>query len=552
MRALGFEVAAPLTAAVADPAAVACAAAATAAAAKPPAVPPAKPSAVPPAVASAAVSGVASVPGSAAAPKIPAVASAVAGQNPVGASSAPAHPHPSTAAHPPVSAPAHPHPSAATGGLPAREYHARYGSRVPFVDLSAQRPSAKADPAAELLALPFPARARAGFRADAPAGVGDLLAMAYGVTRIDWRGNGIRPGRPLPSGGGAYPGELYLGAGFGLCHYLPTAHALERLDAADPRGALVDCLEARPEQPPALVLVFTSRHEANLAAFGGFGHRLQALDSGVLAGQALALVEAAGSTARVHSRFDAPRLGALLGLDPAAESVRAVVTAGPAARESGAVPAFSTDPGAVRAGLPRRIMARHTAREGFEPISVPLQRVMEILDAAAAPIPGDAGSVPGGAEPCAALELYCLAHRVDGLEPACHRRNPSTGELVRVNGLSGAPTALFPAGGEGELAQFQAACALLVAGDYESGYRAHGDRWYRMLNLYAGIAAQRLGLAATAAGLGSSLRCDYQIKSADRLIQATSGRTVLLVALLGVERGAAAPGHRLLLGGYGS
>lgn len=468
-----------------------------------------------------------------------------------------------------VSAPLSPaaHPSASTGGLSPREYHARYGSRVPYVDLSALNPGAKSHPAAELLALPFPARARTGFRGDTPEGVGDLLALAYGVTRIDWRAEGIRPGRPLPSGGAAYPGELYLGAEFGLCHYLPTAHALERLGSADPRRALVDCLEERPQEPPALVLVLTSRHEANLSAFGGFGHRMQALDSGVFAGQALALVEAAGAAAFVHSRFDAVRLGALLGLDPTAESVRAVVTAGPAAvGEPGAVPAFSTDPGARQAGLPRRIMARHSAREGFEAISVPLQRITEILDAAAAPIPGDAhldhgggGAYAGGATtPGDALEFYCVAHRVDGLASACHRRHPVTGEFAPVGGGAGgagvdAPSAqLFPTGSPGELAQFQAACALLVAGDYELGYGVHGDRWYRMLNLYAGIAAQRIGLAATAAGLGYSLRCDYRVSAADRLIRAAGGRTVLLVALIGLERGDAAPGHRLMLGGYGS
>jgi SagB-type dehydrogenase family enzyme len=455
--------------------------------------------------------------------------------------------------------------AAATAGLSAREYHARYGSRIPFVDAAALQPSAKAHPEAALLPLPFPARARAGFHPDTPAGIGDLLALAYGVTRIDWCAGGIRAGRPLPSGGGVYPGELYLAAGFGLCHYLPTAHALEQLDAAPGRGGGGAGRVARRAPPPALVLVFTSRHEANLAVFGAFGHRLQALDSGVLAGQALALVEAAGAEGFVHSRFDAARLGALLGLDPDAESVRAVVTAGRADAEPGAVPAFSTDPGALRAGLPRRIMARHTAREGFEPISVPLPRVLEILDSAALPIPGDLR--PGrAAEPTGPtleaidrLELYCVANRVDGLAPACHRRNPASGELHEIGGAgtagagtAGAPAALFPTGSAGELAQFQAAGAILVAGDYELGYRLYGDRWYRMLNLYAGILAQRIGLAATAAGLGSSLRCDYQVKSADRLIRASAGRTVLLVALIGVERGATAPGHRLMLSGYGS
>ena len=436
-----------------------------------------------------------------------------------------------------------------TGGMPARAYHSAYGSRVPFIDLSAPRPAAKSYPDAELLRLPFPPRARTGFHGDGPDGVADLLALAYGVTRVDWHAEGIAAGRPVPSGGAAYPAELYLAAGFGLCHYLPTAHALERLETADLRREILDCLEARPANPPELVFLITARHRANLGIFGAAGHRLQALDAGVLAGQGLALAEAAGAETFVHTRFDAARLGALLGLDPAEESVRVLITAGAARGEPAAVPAFSTDPGALHAGLPRRIMARRTARAGFEPISVPLQRIHEVLDAAAREIPGDVHS--GRGQEFAGLDLYCLAHRVDGLEPACHRRSPNTGELLRVRDTA-EPTSLFQAGSAGELAQFQASCALLVVGDYEHGYRSYGERWYRMLNLYAGITAQRIGISATAAGLGSNVRCDYQLKVADRLIHASPERTVLTVVLIGAERDTLPPGHRLLLGGYGS
>ena len=436
-----------------------------------------------------------------------------------------------------------------TGGMPARAYHASYGSRVPFIDLAAPRPAAKSHPGTELLRLPFPPRARTGFHADGPDGVADLLALAYGVTRVDWQAEGIAAGRPLPSGGATYPAELYLAAGFGLCHYLPSSHALERLEVDDARREVLDCLEARPVTPPELVFLITARHRANLGTFGAAGHRLQALDAGVLAGQGLALAEAAGAETFVHTRFDAARLGALLGLDPAEESVRVLITAGAARGEPAAVPAFSTDPGALHAGLPRRIMARRSARDGFEPISVPLQRIHEVLDAAAREIPGDVHT--GRGYEFAGLDLYCLAHRVDGLEPACHRRSPNTGELLRVRDTT-ERAALFPAGSAGELAQFQAACALLVVGDYEHGYRSYGERWYRMLNLYAGITAQRIGIAATAAGLGSSVRCDYQLKVADRLIHAAPGRTVLTVVLVGAERDTVPPGHRLLLGGYGS
>ena len=458
---------------------------------------------------------------------------------------------------PPVTAPAAFPNGAETGGAAARRYHLVHGSKVPYTDLSAVRPSAKSYPDAELLPLPYPPRARTGFSAERPEGLGDLLALAYGVTRIDWSAKGIRAGRPLPSGGGVYPGELYVAAEFGLCHYLPSAHALERLHEVDPdRGvvedvveSIVDCLASPPEERPKLVLVLTTRHAANLAGFGSFGHRLQALDTGVTAGQALALLEAAGARARVHSQFDEARLGRVLGLEPAAESVRAVITAGPGLDEPTAVPAFSTDPGASQAGLPRRIMARHTARDGFEPVSVPLQRILELLEDAALPLPTDV-RIGRGAQ-FAELELYCLAKRVDGLAAGCHRRNPANGGLEPA-GEKADPRTLFQSGGRGELAHFQAACALFVAGDYEHGYRVHGDRWYRMLNLHAGILAQRIGIAAAGLGLGSSVRCDYQVKAADRLINAPSDRTVLLTVLIGVERGAGAPGHRLLLGSHGS
>ena len=436
-----------------------------------------------------------------------------------------------------------------SGGTAARSYHTEHGDHPSFVDLAALRPGAKSYPDAEAIPLAFPPRARIGFRADTPHGLGDLLALVYGFTRVDWGEGGIKAGRPLPSGGAAYPGELYLAAEFGLCHYLPSAHSLERVQNADFRRQIVDALGAHPAERPVVILLLTSRHEANLPAFGSFGHKLQTLDTGVMAGQALSLFEAAGAEVGVHTRFDEAKLNQLLGLDPEVESIRAIVTAGLGNDEPVPVPAFSTDPGASQAGIPRKIMARRTAADGFEPVSVPLARVLEILDVAAQEIPSDIRS--GHGAEFASIDLYCIANRVDGLAPACYRRSPAAGALVKVRDTTD-PKLLFPAGGDAELAHFQAACALMIVGDYEHGYRVHGDRWYRMLNLQAGILAQRIGLAATGLGLGSMLRCDYEAKVADRLIHAAPGRTVLVTTLVGLESGVGKPGHRLLLGGYGS
>ncbi len=421
---------------------------------------------------------------------------------------------------------------AETGGAAARRYHARYGSVLPAIDLAASNTPPKHHPGTPLIRLPFPPFARSSAPAAGPEGLGDLLALLYGVTRIDWSAVGVAADRPVPSGGGAYPGEVYAATAAGLYHYLPTAHALEQLSDTDRRSELTGHLAQPPSRQPELILLITARQDANLPRYGPFGHRLQALDTGVLAGQALTLLTSAGAGPAAHTRFaDAP-LNRMLGLDAAAENVHVVVTSGPAAELAPT----------------RAVLDRRSARSGFEPVAIPSARLAEVLNQAAAPVPLDHPGGPGTHG--AAAELYCVAGRVAGLEPGCHRRDPRTGELRPV-APGAAPRDLFPRTGPGELAGFEAACAVLVVGDYEHGYPGYGDRWYRMLNIRAGIVGQRLGLAAARAGLGLGLRCDFVTEQTDPVLGAPPGRTALLSALIGVERGSGAPSQHLIpVGGH--
>lgn len=424
-----------------------------------------------------------------------------------------------------------------TGGAAARRYHARYGSVLPAIDLTASNTPPKHHPATPLIRLPFPPFAPSSPPSPSsagPEGLGDLLALLYGVTRIDWSATGVAASRPVPSGGGAYPGEVYAATAAGLHHYLPTAHALELLRSADLRAELTGHLAEPPAQQPELILLITARRDANLPRYGPFGHRLQALDTGVLAGQALTLLASAGGRPAAHTRFADGPLSRMLGLDPAAESVHVVVTSGPVVVTSG--PAADLAP-------TRALLDRRSARSGFEPVAVPAARLAEILHQAAAPVPLDH---PGGPDTHgAAAELYCVAGRVAGLEPGCHRRDPRSGEFRSV-APGAAPRDLFPPGGPGELAGFEAACAVLVVGDFEQGYPEYGDRWYRMLNIRAGILGQRIGLAAARAGLGAGLRCDFVTERTDPVLGAPPGRTALLSALIGVERGSGAPQDQLI------
>ncbi|MFI5698719.1 nitroreductase family protein [Streptomyces xanthochromogenes] len=416
--------------------------------------------------------------------------------------------------------------AAETGGAAARRYHARHGSVLPAIDPAAGSTAPKHHPGVPVLPLPFPPifPSLPGGRGPAAAAerLGALLALLNGVTRVDWTGAGVGAGRPVPSGGGTYPGEVYMATASGLCHYLPSAHALELLDSADLRAEVVRALGRPPLDPPETVLLITSRVDANLARYGPFGHRLQALDTGVLTGQALTLLESAGATPTAHAVFADEELGRLLGLDATAERVHAVVVAGAS--------------GAITPAAP--LLRRRTARSGFEPAAVPLPALLSVLAEAAGPISMDHAAPVD----CA---LYVVAHRITGLEPGCHRRDARTGALIPVTDGS-TPRRLFPPNGPGERAGFEAACAVLVTGDYESGYPRHGDRWYRMLNLRAGVIGQRIGLAAARAGLGAGLRCDVDIRAADAVLGTHTHRTTLLAVLLGHERGSGTPAFSLL------
>jgi SagB-type dehydrogenase family enzyme len=428
--------------------------------------------------------------------------------------------------------------SAETGGYAARRFHAEHGSPLPVMDLAARNTSPKVYSGAKILGLAYPPPAWNGVDATHPEGLNCLLTLLYGANRIEWSRGGVGIGRSVPSGGGAYPGELYLATEFGLCHYLPSTHALELLRPDDLRVELADLLRPAPEPRPEVFLLFTSRHDANLARYGGFGHRLQALDTGVLAGQASALLNAAGMRARVHGIFEDERLGRSLGLDPAVESVRAVVTAA----YPDAVGDQDTNAGV--ADVVARTLRRHTPRSGFAVAPIERARLVSLLDEADVATPVDFSADLGvDATVPTEPDLHCVAGRVSGLPAGCHRFDRASRDLLP--GLAAVtPRALFAPGSPGELAGYESACAVLITGDYEHGYAKYGDRWYRLLNLLAGILGLRISLAAAGAGLAAGLRCDFITPQADRLL-GDPDRTVLMTVLIGHERAAPTPSYPL-------
>ena len=425
-------------------------------------------------------------------------------------------------------------------GAAARRYLGT-GDRPPPrtgpVDWSAMPAPFKTYPGVARIALPYP------FGPPAPdllcrRAIGDIAGNLLGLNRIRWLPDTeldrisrtelvpreilspVLTGRPVPSGGRLYPSELYLATGplpdlpAGLYHYAPALHALERVRDGDVRTAVTQALGCAAV--PDLVLMVTAVFWRNAFKYGEFGYRLQTLDAGVLAGQALAVAGAAGLDAAVHVDFGDEPLDRLLGLDPARESCHLVVTlTGP-----GLPPGSLTPQGEVAraevGGPPREVLplsaALHAASVQHRPRYAVAAGPTRPDGTLAAGIPRRSSPTQGfrptaigaheltamAAQATADTALYLAALRVRETEMGWYRWD--RGDLVPLR--AGDPTPHLTA-------HRDAAVVFVPYGDDEPGFARHGDRWYRMRSIDAGLVAQRICLAAAALGLAGHIRCDY-------------------------------------------
>lgn len=166
---------------------------------------------------------------------------------------------------------------------------------------------------------PLPGASQEKARQRQPFGAaqfGQMLAAIYGLTRQRWTGaesyNAIAAGstlpildphthpfkqdllRPVPSGGGLYPCEVYavIGAGqtlpAGVYHYDPVHHALDVIQDVEtcsgqgnqPLTALLETLLEPPACNADFALVLSCFFWKNAFKYGEFAYRLQGLDLG--------------------------------------------------------------------------------------------------------------------------------------------------------------------------------------------------------------------------------------------------------------------------------
>jgi SagB-type dehydrogenase family enzyme len=153
-----------------------------------------------------------------------------------------------------------------------------------------------------------------------------LLRHAYGLGESYRMGEWAAFNRPVPSGGGCYPLELYLfvrqvdGVEAGTYHYCVRDHALELLGAVPSLNLVEELFLGQPWLARAQVVLVVSAVPARLLhRYGERGYRYLLLEAGHVGQNLSLLATATGSGSLCLGGFLDDALTTVLGLDPMLE-----------------------------------------------------------------------------------------------------------------------------------------------------------------------------------------------------------------------------------------
>ncbi len=420
-----------------------------------------------------------------------------------------------------------------------------------------------------------------------------LLFLTGGVTRVADRGGEQMFFRAAPSAGALYPVETYVGcAGVdgledGLYHFEPVEFVLRRLRAGDVRPVLGAACASGSPATAMVDLVLTGIPWRTAWKYDLRGYRHLFWDAGSMIANALAAATSHGLSGEVLTGFVDEAVDHVVGVgsggpQPFTEFTLAVVCGGGAGEEDGPGSDAADDvdaggelapvtaevaplsrehveipglaevhdagrlPGGAAVTAWRREMVRAevegaatdvgtmpptdasiddvVVRRGstrrFDPDHVAEPAIIEEgVPAARLPVRADAI-----AEGRALLRHLLAVHAVEGMEPGTYVAEGD--ELERVGDVSRGSTAHLcldqPLGGSSALTAFHVT-------DLDTLLDAGGARAYRVAQLEAGIAAERLQLAAFTAGLGGTGLTFYDDEIRRRF--ETQGEPMLVTAI---------------------
>jgi SagB-type dehydrogenase family enzyme len=386
--------------------------------------------------------------------------------------------------------------------------------------------------------------------------------------------------RVVPSGGALYPYEIYLivheddDLENGSYHHDSLGDNLERLEGSDVGARLAGALGSMHVARHTLIV--TCCFARNSFKYGDFGYRVQSVDLGVVVGQACAAASRQGWTVRVRYQFDDAGLDDLLGLDGATEATYAVLELGehravtPTRRRVTAhiaatglerwphlralhaaarsptqpfqMPALPRSESALEIPLPRvaaadapleAVWQRRSATHAFS------MRDLNLLEASA--VFQSASAYPNDTLLQSHCTLYALVNHVQGLERGVYRYDADSHTLERI-GAGDQRAALSRTLGGPTQNAFAVSLGLFVVGNVRDGLERGGDRWYRILNMDAGVIVARLYRASSALGLACHANLNYQVRTANEVLGLRAPWTTLVQVLIG---GTAANGRVL-------
>jgi SagB-type dehydrogenase family enzyme len=412
-----------------------------------------------------------------------------------------------------------------------------------------------------------------------------LLFFTAGVTRVSHPAGDGQPTwfRAAMSAGNLHPVEVYvicdrLGeVPAGVHHFAPLEMGLTTVREGDHRGVLAAATVTPAVANASCSLVLTGVPFRTAWKYGERGYRHLFWDAGTMLGNLLGLADAHGLPARVHVGFVDRAVAQLIGVDGIEELPLVVATIGrgdgrapaPADVERAARPDPRTapiapypihfpliqhayddgclaDPDAVEAwrtatgalGVPvsdevdvpadaadeslEDVILRRGSTRLMRPDPVPRELLTWAVGAAARPVPGDFTAARR-----TLAEHFLAVHAVEGVDAGAYRWRDGLLEQRRAGEYREVTAQLCldqPLGGDAAFTAFHAA-------DLNGLLAELGSRGYRAAHLEAGIAAERLALAAFTLGHGATGLTFY-----DELVSQFFGTPAqcLLVTAVGV------------------
>lgn len=383
--------------------------------------------------------------------------------------------------------------------------------------------------------------------------------------------DGANYARGTSSGGGLYPTELYLvaedlpGLPNGIYHHCEARSALQRTRAGRYGPALSASWHGMARQG-VCHLVLTTRFWKNVFKYKNFGYQLMTEDCGAVAGTLLQALGDVGIAASVHFNFADREVAHLMGLDMEAEVPMIVIELGhgavradaprtapagarppaplersrrvavpaligelhratlrddalplaPLAAWDGPYAAWETLPAtAPIAGSTRLYMQRRSSmgrQLGEDPLT--RQELATLLAAASQPFRSD---LAPAAAPPRSVRLAAYARHVDALPPGAYAYHAARHGLAACAGPDDSDTDLQRIYAMQNYNINQTGLLLAVVARHEAAYAAWGERSIRICNGEAGMAAQRIYLAAAQLGLSCGAVLGFHCAEADRL-----------------------------------